>query len=78
MSTAVTSVEVLPADFPVPDGTEHCDRCGARAFVRSLHADGPLDWCGHHFATNEEALRKTALGVLDNRHVLIEEEANAS
>jgi hypothetical protein len=50
---------------------ERCDRCGARALVRTTFASGEqlheLLWCGHHFAANEAKIREQAVLVQDER-----------
>ncbi|MDP9239231.1 MAG: hypothetical protein M3O55_01115 [Actinomycetota bacterium] len=50
---------------------ERCDRCGARAFVRTTFAAGDelhdLLWCGHHFAAHEARIREQAVFVQDER-----------
>ena len=30
--------------------TDRCDRCGAQAYVRTMHGASELLWCAHHFA----------------------------
>lgn len=35
---------------------DRCDRCGAQARARTVHENGPLLWCGHHFQQHEEPL----------------------
>jgi hypothetical protein len=58
---------------------EHCDRCGARAFVRTTFAaDGGLHellWCGHHFAAYELKIRAQAVLVQDERQRIVEKPA---
>lgn len=53
---------------------ERCDRCGARAFVRTTFAAGEdlheLLWCGHHFAAFESKIREQALLVQDERDAI--------
>ncbi|WP_336715354.1 DUF7455 domain-containing protein [Arthrobacter sp. USHLN218] len=49
----------------------HCDRCGALAYVHvTLDAGLTLDFCGHDYAANEEALMPYATEVIDERHLL--------
>lgn len=48
---------------------DRCDTgsCGAQAFVLTMHAAGPLLWCGHHYNQNAHNLREPAI---DNRHLI--------
>lgn len=54
---------------------DRCDRCGAQAFARARVVvevggeRGPVDlnFCGHHFAKHEDALRAVAVEVIDER-----------
>ncbi len=54
-----------------PSTAERCDRCGARAFVRTTFAADQqvleLLWCGHHFAAHEASIRERAVLVQDQR-----------
>lgn len=47
---------------------DRCSRCGAQAYVITLHEAGPLFWCGHHFHEHEDEL--AALKVLDERDTI--------
>lgn len=48
-----------------PNTAERCDRCGARAMVRTMFLVGEdlcdLLWCGHHFTAYETAIRTHAI-----------------
>lgn len=57
-----SSVESEALDLRVSD---RCERCGAQAFVITMHEAGPLLWCAHHYNAHEDALG--ALKVLDRR-----------
>lgn len=48
--------------------TDRCEVCGAQAYVITYHDAGPLYWCGHHYAANEEALAPRK--VLDHRDMI--------
>lgn len=68
MTTAPTS------DVAQLTATERCDRCDARAYVRSTFMAGEkshdLLWCAHHFAANEAKIRATAAQIDDERYQL--------
>ena len=50
---------------------DRCDRCNAQAYVRVVLAGGAdLQFCGHHWARNESALRPMAIEVIDELHRL--------
>lgn len=62
---------VLP-DFPELRTADRCDRCNAQAFVITLHINGLLYWCKHHYEQNEAELassgdRLKALAIDDHR-----------
>jgi 4-hydroxyphenylpyruvate dioxygenase-like putative hemolysin len=44
---------------------DRCDRCGARAYVRALLANGELLFCAHHARQAGPSLRAQALQVDD-------------
>jgi hypothetical protein len=44
-----------------------CDVCIAPAFVRVQLNSGNLDFCGHHYAEVEPAMKAAQYPVLDNR-----------
>jgi hypothetical protein len=48
---------------------DRCDRCSARAAVKTaMLSGGSLLWCGHHYASNEAALFASgAIVVIDDR-----------
>lgn len=49
----------------------YCDRCAADAHVRvrvTTH-NGPLYFCGHHYAREEGALFESTLSIEDERHL---------
>ena len=55
---------------------DRCDRCGARAWVRvTLASDAQLFFCAHHANQHLEAMVASAKHVLDERHLLIADEA---
>lgn len=59
-------VDVAPTTVPAPDAIAHerCDRCGARAYVVTMHDGGfTLAWCGHHYRAHQDSLAGAA-GVL--------------
>lgn len=66
---------VQPAN-PVLTHADRCDfgKCGARAYVKAYFALGKelsdLYMCAHHFAVSQDALARTALTVIDERHLL--------
>jgi hypothetical protein len=51
----VESMNVV-VDFPELRPADRCDRCGAQAFVITLHMNGHLFWCKHHFEKNQAKL----------------------
>lgn len=63
-----------PVEMPVVplNLQDRCDRCAAQAFVRVflLNQEGhstSLQFCGHHFSSNETNLRTIALDIQDER-----------
>lgn len=36
--------------------SDRCDRCGARAYARTMHGNSPLLWCVHHFREHRDDL----------------------
>ncbi len=70
----VESMNVV-VDFPELRVSDRCDRCGAQAFVITLHIEGHLYWCKHHFELHEFALvssgdDKKAIAVHDRRDTI--------
>ena len=58
---------------------DRCDICDAQALVRTSLKTGTLDWCGHHYAKNAEALAAGGADVInDDRDALAAEEGAAS
>ena len=49
---------------------DRCDRCISQAFVRVTFKDGLLDFCGHHYHVNREALALVAVDVIDERQFI--------
>lgn len=31
------------------NAADRCDRCGAQAYVMTVHSGNALFWCGHHY-----------------------------
>lgn len=54
--------------------TDRCDRCTARARVKAMKSNLDILFCGHHYHVNKEAIDAWAQVVVDERHLLIEEE----
>ncbi len=54
--------------------SDRCDRCTAKAWVRVTMPSGVLYFCGHHANAHIDALKENALEILDERHLLFEEE----
>lgn len=46
---------------------DRCDSCGSQAFVLVKGVSGELMFCGHHFDKNEDALKKFAYEIIDER-----------
>jgi hypothetical protein len=46
---------------------DRCDRCGAQAFVVAIILGVRLLFCGHHFRKHEDAIRRVAVRVNDER-----------
>lgn len=63
-------------DFPELRVSDRCDRCGAQAFVITLHLAGHLYWCKHHFEKHQDKLvsdadhPSRALGIHDARDTI--------
>ena len=64
--------QTLTASAPAAlTAADRCDRCNAQAYVRVVLAGGTdLQFCGHHWARNEDALRPMATEVIDELHRL--------
>ena len=54
----------------ITNASDRCDRCGAEAFVWVDGVAGDMYFCGHHFTKHEDAIRKYAFEILDERHFL--------
>lgn len=52
--------------------SDRCDYCNAQAYVRVVGITGSLDFCGHHYHSNEEKLKEFAFQIIDERAKLIE------
>lgn len=52
------------------DKSDRCDRCGAQAYVSALVRGTWLVFCGHHFRKHEEAIRRVAVTVVDERDAI--------
>lgn len=50
--------------------SDRCDQCGAQAFVRVTLSSGELYFCAHHGRAASEALRESAVSILDESHRL--------
>ena len=50
---------------------DRCDKCGVQAYVTVALLHGNLMFCAHDFATYEISLRKAAVGLLDERDLLL-------
>ncbi|WP_034285746.1 DUF7455 domain-containing protein [Schaalia suimastitidis] len=72
MTVAASTVIEPPAQLLT--AADRCDVCGSRAWVRATLASGPLHFCAHHARGHVEALRRTAIEIVDERHLLIAEE----
>jgi hypothetical protein len=62
---ATTATALLPERAPAPAidpmAFETCDRCGHRAYVKTLIVDElALSWCAHHHAEHAAALNRVA------------------
>ena len=54
----------LAGTRPIEAAAERCDRCGARAKVRAVLANGgELLFCGHHARAHEDSLRQAAVAL---------------
>lgn len=49
---------------------DRCDKCSAQAWVVAKGPAGVLNFCGHHYEANQEALKKWAISIVDERHRL--------
>lgn len=45
---------------------DRCDSCNAAARVRVMVGELPLDFCGHHYRKNQEALEAKGYAVAIN------------
>lgn len=52
---------------------DRCDHCKAQAFVRVVKpgVGAPLDFCGHHYRSNEQALANQGFIVLTDERATI-------
>lgn len=50
---------------------DRCDRCSAQAYVTVALLNGNLMFCAHDFHEFEVSLRKAAVGLLDERDLLL-------
>lgn len=56
---------------PALTGADHCDRCGAQAYVRVvLPGGGDLLFCRHHAKAHDDKLRAVAVEYHDETHKL--------
>jgi hypothetical protein len=68
-ATAASPATRAPASFLRTN--DHCDRCGAQAYVRvELASGGELLFCGHHAREYGPTLRKLAVAVYDETATL--------
>lgn len=70
--TTTAWIEQTKSVAPVLTAADRCDQCGARAWVRVSMASGQLLFCAHHANRHMEALRESAIEILDERHLLTE------
>jgi hypothetical protein len=62
MASTTHLIEYLPSAIRTS-----CDRCSAAAVVRTLLlGGGSLSWCGHHFGSNEDALRAAGALIIED------------
>jgi hypothetical protein len=60
-----------PAPAKMLTAADHCDRCGARAYVRVVLPSGlELLFCAHHNRQHESALKKIAVEIRDETYRL--------
>ena len=85
---SASTTPTVPSSFPETVAAmahERCDRCGAAAFVMTVHSVGddftPLIWCAHHFAVANPLTSPRATGpsllAFDIREVLTARESKA-
>jgi hypothetical protein len=65
VATEVHSVETSEKPLTAWD---RCDRCGAQAYMRTVHDGLDLLWCAHHAHEHREALATHV--VVDDTHKL--------
>lgn len=72
MAHAPTDIVDRDRTTVVEVAADRCDAkgCGAQAFVYATYPTGSLAYCGHHGTENIEGLRRTALKVIDLRHLI--------
>ena len=51
--------------------SDRCDKCGAQAYVTVALLNGNLMFCGHDYRTYENSIVKAAVGILDERDLLL-------
>lgn len=66
-----SAVDEAPTAAPAQlTAADRCDQCGARAWVRVTMANGELYFCAHHAQRHMEALRASAIDIVDERHLM--------
>jgi hypothetical protein len=65
METPMSAIESASLAGTRPfEAAERCDRCGAKAKVRAVLANGgELLFCGHHARAHEDSLRQAAVAL---------------
>lgn len=63
----VNTMEQTTEKTYVLNAKDRCDSCGAQALVWVNMLAGDLQFCGHHYAKNEEALKAFVIEVVDER-----------
>lgn len=62
-----TMVEDTTEKVYILNAKDRCDSCNAQALVWVNMVAGDLQFCGHHYAKHEEALRAFVIEVVDER-----------
>lgn len=74
--TAATVLETTPTATLTRQ--DRCDRCGAQAYVKAMLGDDlELLFCGHHYRDHEVKLAAAGAVIVDERHRIDEQRADA-
>ncbi len=76
-AATIDATTEAPSDAEAPLGFgDHCDSCGAQAYVRVTLPSGVLLFCAHHADKHRDSLSDSALVWHDETHRLRDELAS--